>query len=205
MVFTEKTNLNRRQSEHEPEDYGLDHSSKIKHRGDLEEEFGFAIRANEGEAANHGIYYDDTEYDYMQHMRDLGGSTEGHFVEAQAPSKTKKGKMKLEDALQNLDIKSESGVSHANSVASTASSILPDDMLPSEFVRPRTYQDQQDVPDAIAGFQPDMDPRLREVLEALEDEAYVDDDEDIFEALAGDAQEVPQDEWKNTQNILQYE
>lgn len=198
MVFTEKTNPNRRQSDNEPEDYGLSHESKVKHRGDLEEEFGFAVRANEGEAANHGIYYDDTEYDYMQHMRDLGSTTEGHFVEAQAPSKTKKGKMKLEDALQNLDLQSESGVSHTSSVASTAQSMFADDMLPSEFVRPRTYQDQQNVPDAIAGFQPDMDPRLREVLEALDDEAYVDDDEDIFEALADDAQEVPQDEWRNT-------
>lgn len=198
MVFTEKNDRNRRHDEAEREDYGLIQRSKIKHRGDLEEEFGFSVRANEGEAANHGIYYDDTEYDYMQHMRDLGSSTEGHFVEAPVSSTTKKGKTKLEDALQILDIKSETGLSQASSVASTAQSIFSEDMLPSEFVRPRTYQDQQDVPDAIAGFKPDMDPRLREVLEALNDEAYVDDDEDIFEALAQDAAEVPQDEWKHT-------
>lgn len=198
MVFTEKTDLNRRHDDDEREDYGLSGPSKIKQRGDLEEEFGLKIRANEGEAANYGIYYDDTEYDYMQHMRDLGSSTEGHFVEAAAPAKPKKGKMKLEDALQNLDIQSESGVSHASSVASTAQSMFGEDLLPSDFVRPRTYQDMQDVPDAIAGFQPDMDPRLREVLEALDDEAYVDDDEDVFEALAGDAHEVPEDEWSHT-------
>jgi protein LTV1 len=44
------------------------------------------------------------------------------------------------------------------------------------------------VPDEIAGFQPDMDPRLREVLEALEDDAYVDerDEEDVFGALGRD-------------------
>jgi protein LTV1 len=181
MVFTEKTDLNH---------------NKIKQRDDLEEEFGPAVRDNEGEAANYGIYYDDTEYDYMQHMRDLGTSTESHFFEA--PVKTKKGKVKLEDALKDLDIKSESGVSHASSVVSTAQSMFSEDLLPSEFVRRRNYQDQQDVPDEIAGFQPDMDPRLREVLEALEDEAYVDDDEDIFEALAGDAEEVDADEWEET-------
>jgi protein LTV1 len=181
MVFAEKTDLNR---------------SKTKHRGDLEEEFGLAVRDNEGEAANYGIYYDDTEYDYMQHMRDLGTSSEAHFIEA--PVKTKNGKVKLEDALKDLDLKSESGVSHTSSVASTAQSMFSEDMLPSEFVRPRTYQDQQDVPDDIAGFLPNMDPRLREVLEALDDEAYVDDDEDIFEALAEDAKEVNQDEWEQT-------
>ena len=69
-------------------------------------------------------------------------------------------------------------------------------MAPSEFVRKTTYQDQQNVPDAIAGFQPDMDPRLREVLEALEDDAYVDDEDDIFAALADDAAEVDQREWE---------
>lgn len=200
MVFAEKPHPKQRQTDNE-EDYGLSSEDKIKHRSDLEQEFdGLAIRDNEGEAANHGIYYDDTEYDYMQHMRDLGAGTEGHFVDASLPAKTKKGKMKLEDALQNLDIRSESGASsHASSVASTAHSLFGDDLLPSEFVRPRTYQDQQDVPDAIAGFQPDMDPRLREVLEALEDEAYVDDDEDVFEALATDAQELDQNEWTHTE------
>ena len=63
------------------------------------------------------------------------------------------------------------------------SDVFGEDMAPSEFVRKTTYQDQQNIPDALAGFQPDMDPRLREVLEALEDDAYVDDDEDIFDNL----------------------
>jgi len=35
-----------------------------------------------------------------------------------------------------------------------------------------------------------MDPRLREVLEALEDEAYVDDDDNIFTELAKDGEEI---------------
>ncbi|KAI4749752.1 Low temperature viability protein, partial [Aureobasidium sp. EXF-8845] len=69
-------------------------------------------------------------------------------------------------------------------------------MLPSDFVRKTTYQDMQNVPDAIAGFQPDMDPRLREALEALEDEAYVDDEDDIFEELTGDAEELDRDDWE---------
>lgn len=177
-------------------------SRKVKQRGDLEDEFGLSVRPNEGEAAQHGVYYDDTEYDYMQHMRDLdeGGGT---FVEAGefiVQSGKGKGKQKLEDALRDMDLGSEtkSMAPSGTSTASKASSILPEDMLPSEFVRKVTYQDQQDVPDALAGFQPDMDPRLREVLEALEDDAYVDDEEGLLEELAADGEEVDQVDWEAT-------
>lgn len=108
-------------------------------------------------------------------MREIGGSTEAVFIEApQEQSKQKgkgkgKGKQSLADALREQP---------------EPETLIPKELLPSETQIKRTYQDQQDVPDALAGFQPDMDPRLREVLEALEDEAYVDDDEDIFEKLA---------------------
>ena len=175
--------------------------SKIKLRGELEEEFGSRVRRNEGEAANYGIYYDDTEYDYMQHMRDLGtGGGEAYFLEA--PTKKGKGKDKisLEDALREVsldDRQSDAGLSMSSSVSKTASDFFGEDLAPSEFVRKVTYQDQQNIPDAIAGFQPDMDPRLREVLEALEDEAYVEDDEDVFAELAGDAVEVDPKTWQS--------
>lgn len=138
------------------------------------------LRDNEGEAANHGIYYDDTEYDYMQHMREIGqGSGDAYFVEA--PSKEKKGKNKqtLEDALKGVK--------------------LDDEILPSKNLRQETYQAQQDVPDALAGFQPDMDPRLREVLEALDDEAYVDDSDDIFGHLTKGGEEVDEYEFEEGQ------
>ena len=109
MVFTEKVDLNR---------------TKAKQRDDLDEEFGLSVRDNEGEAANYGIYYDDTEYDYMQHMRDLGSSNEAVFLEAPTKAKKEKGKMKLEDALQQLDIRSESGVSHASSSTTCCKMLL---------------------------------------------------------------------------------
>ncbi|PWW78133.1 Low temperature viability protein [Tuber magnatum] len=112
----------------------------------------------------HGVYYDDTEYDYMQHMRDINDE-QVYFVGVQEKSSQgqnkKRNKMRLEDALR-----------------------LPQEVLPSEVEVKRSYQDMQDVPDALSGFQPDMDPRLREVLEALYDEAYVDNDEDVFGELA---------------------
>ncbi|KAH9860176.1 hypothetical protein IAQ61_011960 [Plenodomus lingam] len=172
--------------------------SKIKSRRELESEYGAQVRKNEGEAANYGVYYDDTEYDYMQHMRDLGtGGGEAYFVEA--PSEKKKGKNKVDLADMLRDTSLQDRQSNADlSVSSNISSVsdlFGEDMAPSEFVRKTTYQDQQNVPDAIAGFQPDMDPRLREVLEALEDEAYVDDEDDIFAELAADGYEVDQREW----------
>jgi protein LTV1 len=165
----------------------------------LESEFGGKVRRNEGEAANYGVYYDDTEYDYMQHMRDLGSTSGAYFVEVPEPKGKGKDKVSLEDALRTASIddrQSDAGVSVSSSVSRDARDLFGEELAPSEFVRKTTYQDQQSVPDALAGFQPDMDPRLREVLEALEDEAYVDDEEDIFVELASDAVEVDPRAWK---------
>ncbi|KAL9586155.1 MAG: hypothetical protein Q9212_001076 [Teloschistes hypoglaucus] len=172
---------------------------KIKTRNDLESELfqdagSFSrqpiVRENEGEAAEYGVYYDDTEYDYMQHLRDLNDQQsqgECHFVEASIKKKDAKGKQKmsLEDALREASISDD--VSRKQ--------LLDEDILPSKYLKERTYQDQQDIPDALAGFQPDMDPRLREVLEALDDEAYVDDEEDLFGELAKDG-EVSREEFE---------
>ena len=169
--------------------------SQIKHLDDLASEFGSEaaeIRANEGEAANHGVYFDDTEYDYMQHLRDLNsGSGEVVFVEASATGNKGKGKQKqsLEDALQDLDLE-RTGAQKGDE--------LDEEILPSQNLTRLTYEAQQDVPDSIAGFQPDMDPRLREVLEALDDDAFVEDDDDVFKALAKDGHELDDYEFEET-------
>ena len=210
MVFTEKQAKIRRPTE---DDYAYSsaasifsadsdyRSSKTRQRGDLEEEFGMNVRPNEGEAAQHGIFFDDTQYDYMQHMRDLGaGEGPVAWVEASAPPQRAKRKQKLEDALRDIDLESESGrfvdAQSVGTQSSAARSLLPEEILPSEFVRKRTYQDQQDVPDEIAGLQPDMDPELREALRALDDEEYVDDDEDLFGQLVEDGYEIDRDDFE---------
>ena len=177
-------------------------SHKIKSRQDLESEFfsdisstngGFRIRDNEGEAAEHGIYYDDTEYDYMQHIRDLSfgnGDSESFFVESKLGKKAKKGKEKisLEEALREASLQE----GRTEGRLSKTESLLDEDMLPSRDLKKTSYQDHQDIPDDLAGFQPDMDPRLREVLEALDDEAYVDDEEDFFTEITQGGEEVNQ-------------
>ncbi|KAI5818683.1 Low temperature viability protein [Pyronema omphalodes] len=157
----------------------------VKTMKDLQEELGDELknrRKNEGEASLYGIYYDDTKYDYMQHMREMGGSTTAVFIDAPAVDKQKgkKNKKTLDMALKDEELEPKSTVIR-----------IPKEMMQSENLVKKTYQDQQDIPDAIAGFQPDMDPRIREVLEALEDEEYVDNDEDLFNELAqaGEADE----------------
>jgi protein LTV1 len=205
MVFAETSAPNQRE---ESEPAGSSRASqysaatgrsKIKSRRDLESEYGTQVRKNEGEAANYGIYYDDTEYDYMQHMRDLGsGGGDAYFVEAKAEKKGKQ-KMDLADMLRDAslnDSRSQADLSVSSNISSV-SDLFGEDMAPSEFVRKTTYQDQQNIPDVLKGFQPDMDPRLREVLEALEDDAYVDDSDDIFNELAQDGFEVDQREFES--------
>ncbi|KKA28408.1 hypothetical protein TD95_000232 [Thielaviopsis punctulata] len=157
---------------------------------DLNHELGSAayIRKNEGEAANYGIYYDDSEYDYMQHMRDLGsGAGESVFIEATKPDVKGKKKVNLEDAIKQMSIDEK------------PLDTLDESILPSKNLQPINYQNQQSVPDAIAGFQPDMDPRLREVLEALEDDAYVDgEDDDLFQDLTKNGEELDEYEFEET-------
>lgn len=172
---------------------------KIKTRTDLESELFQntdhtgtqpAVRDNEGEAAEHGVYYDDTGYDYMQHLRDLNdqnSKVESYFVNVPVSRKDAKAKQKmsLEDALRETSLDGNTSTQQ----------LLGEDILPSRDLKQRTYQDQQDIPDALAGFQPDMDPRLREALAALEDDAYVDDEEVLFGELTRDG-EVSLEEFK---------
>ncbi|KAF9029976.1 LTV-domain-containing protein [Hymenopellis radicata] len=147
-----------------------DNEKKGKTRAELEAMLDVAEVTQEttGEAALYGIYYDDTEYDYMQHLRPVGVQEDGvDSILIEAPSTSKKSKnptVGLRD--------------------------LPKGTLPSSSELPRTYESQQAVPDSISGFQPDMDPHLRQVLEALEDDAFVEDDleDDFFGELVGEGE-----------------
>ena len=182
-----------------PSGSGQDNANagKIRRRGDLEEEFGLAglVRENEGEAAEHGVFYDDSHYDYMQHLRDLGsGAGEAAWIEASNSSlREAKGKarLKLEDALKDMKLVDVASPRHSSHHDLSWSEEAGD-------YGPRmTYEEQQDIPDGLHGFQPHMDPRLREVLEALDNEAYLNDEEDTFAELAGDGgEEMDQEEWE---------
>ncbi|KAG5366758.1 Protein LTV1 [Yarrowia sp. B02] len=147
-------------------------------RADLEAELEqFAKegrRENEGEAALYGIEFDDSKYDYMQHLRPMGMS-DSVYLERKTTNKEHSGpggrRGKGTDLILKADYAAKNGVQ------------LPAEALPSDTKKKLTYQDQQDIPDAHRQLL--MDPDLREVLEALEDEAYVEEDaeEDVFGEL----------------------
>ncbi|KAG2367707.1 LTV-domain-containing protein [Suillus spraguei] len=158
---------------------------KGKTRADLEsllsaDDVVHDANAHVGEASLYGIYFDDTEYDYMQHLRTAGAEEEGVesiLIEAPATSQKSKGKGKSKDPISLRD--------------------LPPEALPSASEIPRNYESQEAVPSSIAGFQPDMDPHLRQVLEALEDDAFVDDglEDDFFGELIAEGQRDENDEF----------
>ncbi|KAJ3559000.1 hypothetical protein NM688_g602 [Phlebia brevispora] len=156
-------------------------NAKGKSRADLEHALSPSElahdeqRANIGEAAAYGIYFDDTDYDYMQHLRPVGVQEDG--VESallEAPQRSK-GKGKSKEPIDLID--------------------LPSEALPSATELPRNYESQEAIPSSLAGFQPDMDPHLRQVLEALEDEEFVDDDlgDDFFGELVANGERGDED------------
>ena len=127
-----------------------------------------------GEAANYGIFFDDTEYDYMQHLKPVGLREDGvESVLIEAPS-VQKGKGKAGKSQVPIGLVDD----------------LPKEALPSQQELPRNYESQEAIPSSIAGFQPDMDPHLRQTLEALEDNAFVHGEleDDFFGELIADGE-----------------
>lgn len=125
-----------------------------------------------GEASLYGVYYDDTQYDYMQHLRPFGVQEDGvESILIEAPiSERNKGKGKRKATIDDIF------------------SDLPAEALPSTSELPRDYTSTQAVPESLSGLQPNMDPHLRQTLEALEDEAFINDDlaDDFFGELIAD-------------------
>ena len=121
------------------------------------------IRANEGEAALYGVYYDDTDYDYMQHMRMVG--------EKAGPDGEEYGSTLVEAPRKNdAKGKGKERTAASHPVSFRDATVDPDEQ------EEQTYREYLESSAQEEGLRPDMDPALREILEALEDEAYVEDD-----------------------------
>lgn len=148
--------------------------AKIFTSAELQERFTAgeikSMRENEGLAAQYGIFFDDSKYDYMQHLKPIGKASDAVFIEAAAEKPAKKN---IEDLIK--------------------------DNLPSEKTRKVTHDVLENIPRELQGFNPEMDPRLREVLEALEDEAYIEgesnEDGDIFSDLLQGGEVEDEDEF----------
>ncbi|ORX37700.1 Low temperature viability protein-domain-containing protein [Kockovaella imperatae] len=122
-----------------------------------------SLRANEGEAAVYGITYDDSSYDYMSHLRPIQGGIDSVLLAAPRGSgvgrgmKTdRKGKGKAKE--QDLFLPPEAFASK------------------DEVSLEEVYGREENIPMELQGLQPDMDPHLRQVLEALDDDAFVDEE-----------------------------
>ena len=63
----------------------------------------------------------------------------------------------------------------SSSSSSSSKPLLPSTVLPSstELSYQKAIESTRAIPTELTGFRPDMDPHLRQVLEALEDDAFV--------------------------------
>ncbi|CAG8640629.1 26_t:CDS:10 [Funneliformis mosseae] len=145
------------------------------------------IESRVGKAALYGIHFDDTEYNYLQHLKPIG-ENEGGAIFIEAPKREKREKKKG----GNIELKKGDDELEDNKDASSTSKkdrkvriLLPEEVLPSKEELPVGLLNQSAIPEDIQGFLPDMDPRLRETLEALEDDEYVENDldDEFFSAL----------------------
>lgn len=146
-------------------------------------------RDNEGEAAMYGIFYDDSKYDYMKHLKPIGETKDAVFISKRDQEKKKNGK-------KNAGLMLNAEYAQRNNIE------MLKDVMASETTVQRNFDSEKNIPDSLAGFNPDMDPGLREVLEALEDEEYVTDaedneNEDLFGELlaSGEADSEDEDEY----------
>ena len=116
----------------------------------------------------------------MQHLKPVGlqeDGVESILIEAPVVQKGKAKAGKLRAPIQLVDD-------------------LPNEVLPSKQELPRNYESQEAIPSSIAGFRPDMDPHLRQTLEALEDDAFAGGDleDDFFGELIADGERGPDEE-----------
>lgn len=157
-------------------------------------------RRNIGEAALYGVYYDDTEYDYMQHLRPMndgensrrGGAEEEDDTDAiWVPSA-----VQPKDRAKSFALKDEpKGPENDHGLMLPASAFASKEL-------PLTYSSENVDPE-LQGLQPDMDPHLRQTLEALDDEEFVEDnlEEDFFDGLIQggqwDGRRTEDDAWRD--------
>ncbi|KAM0789085.1 hypothetical protein ACM66B_003145 [Microbotryomycetes sp. NB124-2] len=154
-----------------------------------------------GDAAAYGIYFDDTEYDYMQHLRTVGSATDAYLVEAQPQQHQRKPKSGA-DKDGSVQLRHDAQMSERVDKGKAKKFEMPEDVLPSHPFDESSYVEITTGQSAATGLRPDLDPRIREVLEALDDEAYAveaqdegsDDEDDFFRDVVRGG-EVDADDW----------
>ncbi|KAH8549386.1 Low temperature viability protein-domain-containing protein [Umbelopsis sp. PMI_123] len=150
-----------------------------------------------GQAALYGVYFDDSEYDYTQHLRPIG-ATDAVFLEAPSNKKEKQpatGGINFVDESVNEELHRKDRKVH-----------LPEGVLPSDIELYTPKMPLRSIDLLEGGLQPDMDPRLREIMEALDDDAYVEDGaEDFFGNLNAPGERYEPDEYDDEEEYYEEE
>ncbi|GAA5825454.1 hypothetical protein JCM10212_005683, partial [Sporobolomyces blumeae] len=130
------------------------------------------------DASSYGIFFDDKEYDYLQHLRTVGqggktlGGDESFLVEAPTKHQGKnhhkgKGKDVALVGFQERDMTTQPGGGGGG-----ARFEMPEEALPSHPLDEVSYSNLLASKEQPGGLRLDLDPSVREVLEALDDDEY---------------------------------
>lgn len=115
----------------------------------------------------------------MQHLRPIGEQEDNvESILLEVPAIATKGKKK------------------ATIMTFKDSTAIPDEFLPPKTELPKDFETQRNIPTSISGFRPDMNPHLRQTLEALEEDAFVDEglEDDFFAELVKDGEVAAEEE-----------
>ncbi|TPX33000.1 hypothetical protein SmJEL517_g03962 [Synchytrium microbalum] len=150
------------------------------------------------DASLYGIYFDDQDsYDYTQHMKPIGEDPSAVYIDAK-PNARNEGASNTPSSAPTAVSTSKKGIAFIDDDAASAMGEEPRRKRHVNFVLPEEALASRDEEGigllhrgvSASGLRLDLDPNVREVLEALEDDTFVDDDgeaaEDFFAALNAD-------------------
>ena len=151
-----------------PKGHGLDATHDGKAGSGTTDKDTRITNKNVGQAILYGIEFNDSNYDYTQHLRSIGEHPDAVFIPAK-PDKQKGDRASKKSDIDSIFVEP----AYQSTSKDSLSSAKRESVFQRGMAKPEYLLHQQNIPDNIKGFQPDMNPALREVLEALDDDAYV--------------------------------
>ncbi|KAI8610371.1 hypothetical protein BC830DRAFT_1146115 [Chytriomyces sp. MP71] len=134
----------------------------------------------------YGIFFKDQEdYDYTQHLKQMGEDPNAVYLDSKKVVEARKVDAKGKKGIQFLDDSASVAMSEVPKRKQVAFNI-PGEVLGSEYEDRVGMLARGETIDVIG-----VEPSMREIVYALDDEAYVEDDiDDFFDAL--NAETVPE-------------
>ncbi|KAI9351987.1 hypothetical protein BDR26DRAFT_850171 [Obelidium mucronatum] len=133
-----------------------------------------------------GIFFkDQKEYDYTQHLKQMGEDPNAVFIDSKAEAERRKAEAKHRGGIRFMDDSASTAMSEApkRKVAFN----IPTEVLASEYEDRVGMLNRGETVKVI-----DVEPSMRETIYALDDEAYVEEDiDDFFDALNAD--DIPEE------------